>query len=396
MRCAIRALLSCCFLAGAAAASADDVVVLDCGQKSLADAVRDARDDRRTVILFTGTCAGPITIRTDGLTIVGVSPAIIDGGGSDAVTVNGASRVSLAYLEVRNGVNGIRAVNGAHLTLAGVTAHDNVASGIVIQAASSAALFNVGANDNSAHGLDVGNGAAATIGGSLTATGNGVAGLNVNGSTVTFSQATVVANGNSVGIQVAAGASAFVSDPATVINADNNLAAGLTIAGAHMLVSGGTINISGNPVNGVAVKSNGGLDLDAAATLNSAGNGDGVLVQEGSVVSVFNTPQLSGVMGFSTLNVHNNTGNGVRVLTGSTLALTNQGRVVSTQNSRTGLAADNGVGITLVNSTLTGNSVRDLQMTFGARADLQTLVFGTYTCDATVLVRGTSGIICPH
>lgn len=395
MRCAILALLSCCFLAGAAAASADDVVVLDCGQKSLADAVRDARDDRRTVILFTGTCAGPITIRTDGLTIIGVSPAIIDGGGSDAVTVNGASRVSLAYLEVRNGVNGIRAANGAHLTLAGVTSHDNVGSGIVIQAASSVALFNVAANDNSAHGLDVGNGAAATVGGSLTATGNGVAGLNVNGSSVTFSQATVVADGNAVGIQVAAGASAFVSDTATVINADNNLAAGLTIAGAHMLVSGGTINTSGNPVNGVAVKSNGGLDLDAAATLNSASNGDGVLVQEGSVVSVFNTPQLSGVMGFSTLNVHNNTGNGVRVLTGSTLALTNQGRVVGTQNSR-GLAADNGVGITLVNSTLTGNSVRDLQLTFGARADLQTLVFGTYTCDATVLVRGTSGIICPH
>jgi hypothetical protein len=101
-------------------------------------------------------------------------------------------------------------------------------------------------------------------------------------------------------------------------------------------------------------------------------------------------------MGFSTLNVHNNTGNGVRVLTGSTLALTSQGRVMSTQNSRTGLVADNGVGITLVNATITGNTTKDLQMTFGARADLQTLVFGTYTCDATVLVRGTSGIVCPH
>jgi hypothetical protein len=40
--------------------------------------------------------------------------------------------------------------------------------------------------------------------------------------------------------------------------------------------------------------------------------------------------------------------------------------------------------------------VKDIQLTFGARADLQTLVFGTYTCDATVLVRGTSGIVCPH
>ena len=43
-----------------------------------------------------------------------------------------------------------------------------------------------------------------------------------------------------------------------------------------------------------------------------------------------------------------------------------------------------------------GNTVRDIQLTFGTRADLQTLTFGSYTCDATVLVRGTSGIICPH
>ena len=397
MRYAVLALLSCCFLSGAAPASADDVVGLDCSQKSLADAVRDVRDDRRTVILFTGICAGPITIRTDGLTIIGVSPAIIDGGGSsDAVTVNGAGRVSLAYLEVRNGATGIRAVNGAHLTLAGVTAHNNLVSGISLQTASSAVLFNVAVNDNGAHGLDVGNGASATVGGSLTATGNHIVGLNVNGSTTTFSQATVVANGNALGIQIAGGANAIISDTATVINADHNVVTGLMVAGGRMLMVGGTFNTSDNPVSGVSVKSNGALDLDATATLNSAGNGDGVVVQDGSVMSVFNTPQLSGLMGFSTLNVHNNTGNGVRVLTGSTLALTNQGRVLSTQNSRTGLIADNGVGLTLVNSTITGNSVRDLQLTFGARADLQTLVFGTYSCDATVLVRGTSGMVCPH
>jgi len=84
------------------------------------------------------------------------------------------------------------------------------------------------------------------------------------------------------------------------------------------------------------------------------------------------------------------------VLSGSTLTLVNQARIVGTQNGQLGLLADNGTGITLVNSTLTGNSTRDIQLTFGTRADLRTLVFGTYTCDATVLVRGTSGIVCPH
>ena len=160
-------------------------------------------------------------------------------------------------------------------------------------------------------------------------------------------------------------------------------------------MSSGTINSSGNPVAGVSVNSKAGLDLDAASQLNSFNNGDGVLMQDDSVMTVFNTPQFSGAQGFSTINSHDNTRSGVRVLTGSTLTLVNQARVISTQNATVGLGADNGAGLTLVNSTLTGNAV-DLQLTFGTRADLRTLTFGTYTCDASVLVRGTSGIVCPH
>jgi len=144
------------------------------------------------------------------------------------------------------------------------------------------------------------------------------------------------------------------------------------------------------------VNSKAGLDLDAASKLNVANNGDGLLLQEASVMTVFNTPQFSGVPGFSTVDANHNTGNGVRVLSGSTLTLVNQARVVSTQNARIGLQVDDAVSVTLVNSTIAGNTVKDIQLTFGTRADLQTLTFGTYTCDSTVLVRGTSGITCPH
>jgi hypothetical protein len=173
---------------------------------------------------------------------------------------------------------------------------------------------------------------------------------------------------------------------------------GLTVvSGAHRVSFGGTINVSGNPVNGVSVNSKGGLDLDAGSTLNSFNNGqDGVLLQENSVMTVFNIPPFSGVPGFSTVNSHDNGGHGVRVENGSTLTVSNQAKVNSNQNSRTGLMADNGAGVTLVNSTFGGNTVKDVQMTFGSRADLQTTTLGTYSCDATVLVRGTSGITCPH
>lgn len=378
---------------------------LDCSRRSLADVINDNRDrgrdhdrDKDPTIRFTGVCAGPIVIRTDGVNLKGVGTAIIDGGGqNDAITVDGASRVSFADFEVRNGVNGILGVNGAHLTINGVNAHDNFVFGISLRTSSSSLISDVTASHNGVHGIDLETGAAAEVSGSLTVDGNRVFGINVNGSSMTFSQATVSVTGNALGIQIATSGNAFINDRDTVLNLNNNLSTGLTVvSGAHMVSFGGTINASGNPVNGVSVNSKGGLDLDAASTLNSFNNGDGLVVQQDSVMTVFNTPQFSGAPGFSTINAHNNTGNGVRIQSGSTVTLVNQAKIVSTQNGRMGFIADNGVGVTLVNSTITGNTTRDIQLTFGARADLQTLTFGTYTCDATVLVRGTSGIVCPH
>lgn len=369
---------------------------IDCGKKSLAGAVDDA--DKNQTISFTGVCQGPIVIRTDGVTLTGVGTAIIDGGGNhDVVTIAGAHGVALNNIEVRNGVNGIVGSNGAHIALTAVNSHDNLVFGITLQTASSAVLSGVMANHNGVHGLDLETGSAATVTGTLAASSNNVFGINVNGSSITFSNATVTADRNALGIQIATGANAFINDSKTVINVSNNHATGLTVvSGAHMVSFGGAINAFGNPVNGVSVNSKGGLDLDAASTLNSFGNGDGILMQEASVMTVFNTPQFSGAPGFTTINVHNNTGIGLSIHTGSTLTLVNQARINSNQNAMGGLLADNGVSITLVNSNISGNTGKDIQLTFGSRVDLQTLVvFGPYTCDATVLVRG-AGITCPH
>jgi len=93
-----------CVLGVATIASADPVV--DCSRRSLANVV-DNNHARDIVIQFTGVC-GPVVINTDGITLQGVGNAVIDGGGlADAVTIAGASRVSLESLEVRNGINGL-------------------------------------------------------------------------------------------------------------------------------------------------------------------------------------------------------------------------------------------------------------------------------------------------
>ena len=393
-------LLSLCLLTAAPPAFADNDNAIDCSKKSLADAIRRAEDDRdeNQTIRFTGVC-GPVVIRADGIKLKGVGEAVIDGAAAaDAVTVKGASRVSIANAEIRNGLSGILAVNGAHISLTDVNVHDNFVFGISLQTSSSAALSGVTTNHNGVHGLDVETGSAANVTGVFTSSNNRVFGINVNGSSITFEKATATVSGNAVGAQIATSGNAFLNDSATSITASNTLAVGLTVvSGAHLVSFGGTINASGHAVVGVSVNSKAGLDLDAGSTLNTSNNiGDGLLMQEGSVMTVFNNPQFSGVPGFSTITAQNNNGSGVRVQTGSTLTLSNQARVVSTTNGRTGLLVDNGSAVTLVNSELTGNATKDLQLTFGTRADLMSVTFGTYTCDATVLVRGSSGVVCPH
>jgi hypothetical protein len=202
-------LVSCCVLATAITTSAEQQP-LDCSKKSLAEAVQDVTANH-LLVTFTGVCEGPIVVTIDGLTLQGVGTAVIDGGGEDAVTITGASRVSLIDLEVTNGRNGVIANHGAYITLSGVNAHHNTQTGIAFQT----------------------------------------------------------------------GAGGVLSD----------------------------------------------------------------------------------------------------------VSATNNGR---------GLIADNALTVLVTDSTITGNSTSDVQLTFGTRADLRTLTFGTYSCDATVLVRGISGIMCPH
>ncbi|MBK8508193.1 MAG: right-handed parallel beta-helix repeat-containing protein [Candidatus Competibacter sp.] len=378
-------------LTGAALA---DKPPFDCAKKSLASAVAEADD---TSVQFTGICSGPIVIRTDGLRLTGVGIAVIDGAGQDAVTVAGAHGVSLTNIEVRNGANGVVGTNGAHLSLTDANIHDNQLSGISLQTASSGALSGVTVSHNGLHGLTVETGSAATITGSFSSSNNRVFGVNVNGSALTFSRADATVNNNAVGMQVATGANAFINDSSTSLNLTNNQAVGLTVvSGAHMVSFGGAIKASGNPVNGVTLNSKAGLDLDAGSTLESFNNGDGLQVQQNSEMTVFNTPQFSGVSGFSAVNCHNNRGNGIRIRNASSLKISNQAKVISTGNGANGLVADDGADIVLVNSTVTGNAIKDLQLTFGSRADLQTSTVGTFGCDATVLVRGTSGITCPQ
>ncbi len=369
---------------------------IECPRKNLAQEVAKAKQGE--TIAFTGVCAGPVVITAADLSLLGTGTAAIDGGGQHALVVRGVSGVVLRGFEVRGGANGILAQNGAHLEIQNVTSRGNSVSGISLQTGSSAIMNAVTLSGNQLHGLDMQTGSAATATGAFLASGNRVFGVNVNGSSLTFAQAAVTLTGNALGMQVATSANAFLNDPTTTLDATNNIATGLTVvSGGHIVSFGARINATGNGAFGVSVNSNAGLDLDAGAVLTASGNrAGGVAIQQQSVMTVFNNPQFSGVPGFSTINATGNTGNGIQVATGSQLTLANSAAINATGNGATGLLLDNGAGATLRNTVLTGNTARDLILSFGARADFQTgNNIANVSCDATVLLRGAS-FTCPR
>jgi hypothetical protein len=338
---------------------------------------------------LSGTCSGPVVITAKNLALVSHGGAVIDGGGKDAVTVNGPARLKLNGITIRHGSNGVTASAGAQLTIANATIENNSLNGIFLAGGSSATLSGTKTNENGNNGLDAEASSSVILTGPYQSKGNGVFGININASSsLTFTQTQVVVSGNTLGIQIGTSASAFISDPNTTISVNDNATTGLTIvSGSHMVAFGGTIQASGNGFHGVSVDSKAGLDLDAAAVLTASGNKqDGIHLEETSVLTLFNTTAFSGAPGVTTINVQNNGINGISILTGSNLTVIHQAAVNSTGNTADGIEVDNGSSLTLIQSSVTSNG-KDIALSFGSRGDISSSTVGTLTCDASVILR---------
>jgi hypothetical protein len=358
--------------------------------RSLQSAINHAEPGETIVV--TGTCRGPILVARSRLTLRGHGTAIIDGQKTDALTIHGAGNITLDGIEVENGANGIVANAGAHVDILNSSVHDNAVTGLLVEANSSVTLSGGSAKKNGLNGIDVEAAAVLVITGSYTSEANAVFGLNVNGSSsLLLTQANLVVDQNVLGIQIGTSASAFIADSTTKITVQNNVTTGLTIvSGAHMVAFGGTIVAQGNGVHGVSVDSKAGLDLDAAALLDTHGNGgDGVHIEETSVLTLFNTTAFSGAPGTTAIQASNNGGNGLSILTGSNMTAIHQAAVTSQTNKGAGILADNGSGLTLINSTVTGHA-HDVVLSFGSRSDITTSTVGSISCDASVISRGTT------
>ncbi|HKF48030.1 MAG TPA: hypothetical protein VKB38_11785 [Terracidiphilus sp.] len=400
---AIQTLL--CLLVFTGAASAEFAFPVNCAHQSLQSAINFAFPG--TTLALKGSCAGPISIKTDGLTLNGAGTASITGGGKDAVTINGAQRVTLTGLTVTGGNNGVVAENNASVTLTNVTITANALTGLLVEANSSAAVNGGGSSGNGLDGVDLETLSSLTVSGAYSTSSNGVFGLFINnGSSLSLTAATLTAGNNVVGAQVGTNAAAF-EDGASTFNASNNFAIGLTmVSGAHMADFGGVLNVNSNGLQGIAIDARAGLDLDAGALVQANGNaGDGVHLEQFSQMTIFNTPAFSGVSATTTLTVNGNSAYGIDLLTNSAILVDNVAEILVSANAAGGVALDDGSSLSFgqnmpvpgtVHSTVVGNHP-DIALTFASRlTTLGSNILGTITCDATSLTRGPLAVACPH
>ena len=360
-----------------------------------------------TLINVKGACTGSIAITTSGLQLNAIGGASINGAGKDAVTVTGAQRVTLNGFAITGGSNGIVVQNGAQVSVQNDTVAANKLSGIVALANSSVTVNGGSSQDNSLHGLDIEASSALVVTGSYSITGNGVFGININnGSSLTLTGATLNVTQNTLGVQMGTNSSGFL-DGQSFLNASQNLSDGLTIvSGSHMVDFGGRIQTISNHIHGISLNAKGGLDLDAGAQVTSDFNlGDGIHLEQGSELAVFNNPNFSGNPDTTMLTLQSNQSNGINVLTGSQVLDDNCAVIDAQQNLMAGIAIDNGSSVTfgqtipvnagVVSFIATNNP--DIRVTFGSRLTyLSNDAFSSFSCDATALVRGPGNITCPR
>ena len=257
-------------------ALAKDVIKVDCSKgKTIKDALKHA--DPGDTIRVTGVCHERITIKTSGLTLDGLGSAVIDGGDgsptefSGVITIDGVQGVKLVGLTVQNGPGeGILGRRGAAFLVERTIIQNNPnSSGIAVADHSAAELTDVTLQQNGG-GLDVFTSSSAILRGTITATQNG-AGITINGlAVVEIRGANVNASDNGVGVVVGSGQLAifgFAASAGSTLNASGNGFAGIIVNGSQFSVyPAATVTASNNGEFGLLL-ANGGF----ATTLPGGG-----------------------------------------------------------------------------------------------------------------------------
>lgn len=274
---------------------------------------------------------------------------IIDRGGQDVITIDGAHKVVISKVIVQNGNRGIIGKSGSSFEVRGIEVRNCEDDGIQVVDNSTALIKNCTVSRSGRYGVGIYNTSSATITGTLICTLNDIDGLIISESSSAYiNDANITTDNNSLhGIHVA-GSSALFSYNSTIF-ANNNARDGInTMEVSSLNLFDSNVTTSGNGRNGISIH------------LNSNGKFTGGVESRGNSVDG--------------LSIRDNS-----MLLSKTLTVNS--------NARNGISIDNGSGINCCNSVISINNGDDLFLTFSSRANLFNNTIGEITSDETSLIR---------
>jgi hypothetical protein len=280
-------------------ATTQAVIHVNCdGGQSLAHAVKHAKEGQ--TIRISGTCHERVPIATPRLTLAGVGGAVIDGAGVELgpgpefdglLVIDGVTGVTITGLTIQNAAgNGVLAQRGAAFAMHDTIVQDNAVTGIVVVDHSSAELTNCATTRNRL-GLDVFTSSSAVLKGTFSSTQNGN-GVDINGvSIVELRGARVELNQNGgYGLVAASGSQVaiFGAGQGSTITANGNGFAGIVLGDgtltayvpAVISASNNTFGLLLNDARVVAIP-------NAGTTFHLENNTVGMSVGLGSQVHIF-------------------------------------------------------------------------------------------------------------
>ena len=337
-------------LVGAASRSCSKTIQVRCQVPG--HSIERALDDASAgdVISVQGICTEQVTITKDHITLDGEGSAVIRGSGmamqlfNPLVGIYGAQGVVIRGMRVENGpAEAIAAQYGSAVSLTNVTMRGSTI-GLMVAANSTAELKDcvmeanfvgldmftgssmvlkgrVAANNNIRNGFDsTGSSTIEIRGAQVEANNNGGAGITMTDSQMLLlgfppaQGSSITANGNSVGIIVAAHASiSMFGDPgANSITTMNNSGSGILVTGGRILTRGGVrLVIEGNPT-GIRLDSDGSAAIQGGLSIRN--NGTGVLADGAGVVTVESTPVPSAITDNTNLDFDARFGSRIRLV----------------------------------------------------------------------------------
>lgn len=370
---------------------ADDSYSIDvnCDKgERISKAIGNAKPGQKIKII--GYCRESIIITKNALTLEG-SSAVIDANGKNAITINGANRLVIRGITVRNGNIGIVGKGAANFDLRNVIVTDNKKNGVQISGNTFLQIINSTVRNNGEDGLNIQDNSSARVTGNLVVDGHPVFGINViNTSSIKFAKANVKILNNAVGMQVGINSSAFIEDSDSTVTANNNQFMGVTAASnSSLFIFGGTLITEHNMrLHGIAIFSSSTFDLDRGAQVITRNNGSDGILLENSFINLFSMPGLAMPKIVST----NNGRHGVNAELDSKIDLSGFGHLTSQNNIKSGIRADNGSYLRITDAIITNNNT-DIELTFGSRAEFRSAQANKVSCDSTILLRGE--ISCP-